>query len=354
MRQTMTLLDMILERGLDPFKDKELLTFINEYWTYDYNIDAKVLTQLKLMFVNTYMYREIQFPEASFASALSPKMQWKLVLSRYLHEQEDWYVSLYNKMVKLDPLAFTTMVTISNGASGGTVNNENKLVNTATQRSTVANDATLDSSSKSVNTSTQKSTDANESTTDSTNKGNVSASSTDHTASVSDTNSTSNGKTTGTQANGIGTIDGGFDPVSVTAGNVVVADSNMNGSTKTDTSNEHNSGSTDSTESSKTTSDDTGSTKSKGSSTSSGTTDSSTTNTGNSKSKGTTTSNGNTDASATNTGTTKSAATTENTTTTKGAVANKLELNLKYINAFRNINKEFVDNAWMLFQSTFI
>lgn len=306
----MTLLDMILEMGLDPFKDEDLLTFINEYWTYDYSIDANVLSKLKLMFVNTYMYREIQFPELSYTSALSPKMQWKLVLSRYLHEQEDWYVSLYNKLVELDPYEFTEMVSTSNGESGGIVNNENKSVNNASQNSTVENESTMDS----------------------TNNGTVSNESEDHTTTEGDATGTSKGKTTGQQANGIGTIDGGFDPVSVTAGNVVVADSNMNGSTNENESTDHNTGSTDSNGISKTTSEDTG----------------------NTKSTGTTTSNGTSDATTTNTGETKSTATTESTTTVKGAVVNKVDLQLKYINAFRNINKEFVDNAWMLFQSTFI
>lgn len=306
----MTLLDMILDMGLDPFKDEDLLTFINKYWTYNYSIDVNVLAKLKLMFVNTYMYREIQFPELSYTSSLQPTMQWKLVLSRYLHEQEDWYVSLYNKLVALDPYEFTEMVSTSNGESGGTVNNENKSVNNATQKSTVDNESSMDS----------------------TNNGLVSNESKDHTSTESDAKGTSNDKTTGQQANGIGTIDGGFDPVSVTTGYVVVSDSNMNGSTNENVSTDHNTGSTDSNSTSKTTSEDTG----------------------NSKSKGSTTSNGTSDATTTNTGATKSTATTESTTTVKGAVVNKVDLQLKYINAFRNINKEFVDNAWMLFQSTFI
>ena len=306
----MTLLDMILDRGLDPFKDEDLLTFINEYWTYNYSIDVNVLAKLKLMFVNTYMYREIQFPELSYTSALSPTMQWKLVLSRYLHEQEDWYVSLYNKLLKLDPYEFTEMVSTTNGESGGTVNNENKSVNNATQNSKVANESTLDS----------------------TNNGSVTNESKDHTTSVDDASGTSTGKTTGQQANGIGTIDGGFDPVSVTTGYVVVSDSNMNGTTNENKSTDHNNSSSDSTGNSKTTSEDTGNTKSKGS----------------------TTSDGSSEATTTNSGETKSKATSESTTTVKGAVVNKVDLQLKYINAFRNINKEFVDNAWMLFQSTFI
>lgn len=310
MRQTMTLLDMILAAGYDPFDEQDLLKFINEYWVYNYDIDENVLAKLKLMFVSTYMYREIQFPELSISSSLSPTKQWKLALTRYLREQEDWYVSLYDKLVGLDPFAFTEMESSSHGTGSTNSSTSN------TGSSTDVGEGTV----KTSGTTTTNDTVDSENTTDDT--------------STSTNNSTSEGdtKNTGQNANGIGTIDGGTDPVSVVAGNVVVTDSNMNGGTSEFKNKDESTGT------------NTSNGTSKGTSTSKGTGESS----------GETESNNKNTSESTSTGTGETSSKNDSTTTVKGAVVSKIDLQLKYLNAFRNINKEFVNNAWILFQSTFM
>lgn len=308
MNNSDTLLNIITLSGLDPTKDEDVLQFINKYWSHTYDIDNADLNKLKLMFVNHYMFYEIAFPEMSLYSPLSPIKQWGMLLNSFLRDEEDWYLNSYKMLKDIDPLEFTEAKVKTEGGNDVT----------GTTSGNTSNISDSNSSGTSNNTATGDATNASDTTANSESKNDATGKTTSH------------GTSDNRNANGVGTLDGFTNPVAVTNGNRVVANSTIAGAITdgVDNSESHSEGTGKSTSHNDSTShsDSTNNAKSSGTAYSS--------DTGHSK----------TDS--------ESHGTNNSETIMTGRVANTMELKLKFMNEFKTINKIFVDRAWRLFDTT--
>lgn len=323
-QQTMTLLEMFHRRGLNPRKDEDIIKFINVYWTYDYDIDFNVLCKLKKQFVIHYLFNEIQYPELSFQSSLTPEEQWSFVLESYLRDMEDWYTHLYDRIINIDPYAFTEMETFSDHKSENESSSHSK-------GNTEGNSKSKSNSSRDSNTNNSHNSNSVTSgtTNDSSNGSSSNNSTTDSSAHTSDTSR---------NANGIGTMTG--SPNSVDKGHVVVKDSAM-ADTLSDTNNH-------TTDSGATSEQRTANSASQGTTNDNGTSSNVSKDKSNGLTEDETHSKSNSESGS------KGKGSDYGHSRTTGVVASKMNLQLKYIEAFRNINTEFVDNAFELFQTTYL
>ena len=308
MNNSDTLLNIISLSGLDPTKDEDVLQFIDKYWTHTYDIDNADLNKLKLLFVNQYMFYEIAYPEMSLYSPLSPIKQWGLLLNAFLRSEEDWYLNSYKMLKDIDPLEFTEAKVKTEGG--------NDVTGVTTGNSSNISDS--NSSGTSNNTATGNATNNSNTTANSESKNDATGKTTSH------------GTSDNRNANGVGTLDGFTNPVAVTNGNRVVANSTIAGAI------------TDGLDNSESHSDGTGKSESTNDSTSNS--DS----TSNGKSSGTAYSS---DIAKSKTDS-ESHGTNNSETIMTGRVSNTMELKLKFMNEFKTVNKIFVDRAWRLFDTT--
>ena len=348
--KTITLMQMMVMQNYDPFDESHVLQFINQYWKLDYDIPHELLNQLKLLFVDTYMFYDISYIEGIEEANFSPVDQWCLMLRKFLRQEENWYLAMYDKLpADFDPLEFTKMVSTTKG--GSSFDSTSKVDGTNTNNGTTNSDGNSTSNSKATgssknsgsNTQNVNGSHNNSNTSNSTNVG--SSSSTDNGVSTSSDN------TNNSNANGVGTLTGGGSPVSVNDGGRVVSDSSLGNTLSNGRTTNNSGGNTSSNDRNTGSGSDSGTNHqgSNGSQNSSGSTSGVTGGSGTSKSNVKVFGKNVNNSIAKNEGTTNN----DSTTTVEGLTKTKTELMREFMRGYRNINKEFVGKASILFINIF-